>query len=173
MNFKKIIKGIMGVGVVGGVAYLAYKVGECNGEMNERVHSLANTEDDDIEIVEDDEDDEDDLRLYDNMVEPDDGCLAPANKKQDTDDFEFMPIELLNIKGVTIGQLRGLLLYLTTLKKFCKKNVKEYLGIDDDITVDTVLDLFIINGYVKRSEKDKYKYRAVTNIADCARIIGW
>ena len=170
MNFKKIIKGIMGVGVVGGVAYLAYKVGECNGEMNERVHSLANTEDDDIEIV---EDDEDDLRLYDNMVEPDDGCLAPANKKQDTDDFEFMPIELLNIKGVTIGQLRGLLLYLTTLKKFCKKNVKEYLGIDDDITVDTVLDLFIINGYVKRSEKDKYKYRAVTNIADCARIIGW
>ena len=170
MNFKKIIKGIMGIGVMGGVAYLAYKVGECNGEMNERVHSLANTDEDDIEIV---EDDEDDLRLYDNMVEPDDGCLAPANKKQDTDDFEFMPIELLNIKGVTIGQLRGLLLYLTTLKKFCKKNVKEYLGIDDDITVDTVLDLFIINGYVKRSEKDKYKYRAVTSIADCARIIGW
>ena len=170
MNFKKIIKGIMGIGVVGGVAYLAYKVGECNGEMNERVHSLANTEDDDIEIV---EDDEDDLRLFNNMVEPDDGCLAPANKKQDTDDFEFMPIELLNIKGVTIGQLRGLLLYLTTLKKFCKKNVKEYLGIDDDITVDTVLDLFIINGYVKRNEKDKYKYRAVTSIADCARIIGW
>ena len=170
MNFKKIIKGIMGIGVVGGVAYLAYKVGECNGEMNERVHSLANTEDDDIEIV---EDDEDDLRLFNNMVEPDDGCLAPANKKQDTDDFEFMPIELLNIKGVTIGQLRGLLLYLTTLKKFCKKNVKEYLGIDDDITIDTVLDLFIINGYVKRNEKDKYKYRAVTSIADCARIIGW
>ena len=170
MNFKKIIKGIMGIGVVGGVAYLAYKVGECNGEMNERVHSLANTEDDDIEIV---EDDEDDLRLFNNMVEPDDGCLAPANKKQDTDDFEFMPIELLNIKGVTIGQLRGLLLYLTTLKKFCKKNVKEYLGIDDDITIDTVLDLFIINGYVKRNEKDQYKYRAVTSIADCARIIGW
>lgn len=170
MNFKKIIKGIMGIGVVGGVAYLAYKVGECNGEMNERVHSLANTDEDDIEIV---EDDEDDLRRYDNMVEPDDGCLAPANNKQDTADFDFMPIELLNIEGVTIGQLRGLLLYLTTLKKFCKKNVKEYLGIDDDITVDTVLDLFIINGYVKRNEKDKYKYRAVTSIADCARIIGW
>ena len=170
MNFKKIIKGIMGIGVVGGAAYLAYKVGECNGEMNERVHSLANTDEDDIEIV---EDDEDDLRRYDNMVEPDDGCLAPANNKQDTADFDFMPIELLNIEGVTIGQLRGLLLYLTTLKKFCKKNVKEYLGIDDDITVDTVLDLFIINGYVKRNEKDKYKYRAVTSIADCARIIGW
>ena len=170
MNFKKIIKGIMGIGVVGGAAYLAYKVGECNGEMNERVHSLANTDEDDIEIV---EDDEDDLRRYDNMVEPDDGCLAPANNKQDTADFDFMPIELLNIEGVTIGQLRGLLLYLTTLKKFCKKNVKEYLGIDDDITVDTVLDLFIINGYVKRNEQDKYKYRAVTSIADCARIIGW
>ena len=28
MKFKKIIKGIMGVGVVGGIAYLAYKIGE-------------------------------------------------------------------------------------------------------------------------------------------------
>ena len=29
MNIKRIIKAVMGLGVVTGVAYIAYKVGEC------------------------------------------------------------------------------------------------------------------------------------------------
>ena len=65
MNVKKIIKGIIGLGTVGGVAYLAYKVGECNGEMNERVHAMADVGDDDYNFSD-----------YD---EPDDGCIAPAD----------------------------------------------------------------------------------------------
>ena len=69
MNVKKIIKGIIGLGTVGGVAYLAYKVGECNGEMNERVHAMADVGDDDY-------------RFYDNYDEPDDGCIAPADSAE-------------------------------------------------------------------------------------------
>ena len=37
MNAKKIIKGIVKLGVVGGIAFSAYKLGECNGEVNERM----------------------------------------------------------------------------------------------------------------------------------------
>ena len=41
MNVKKIIKGIIGLGAIGGVAYAAYKLGECSGEMNERIHAMT------------------------------------------------------------------------------------------------------------------------------------
>lgn len=65
MNVKKIIKGIVGLGAMAGVAYAAYKFGESNGKINERFR----------EKYGDDEDDE--FRFYDNMIEPDDECLAP------------------------------------------------------------------------------------------------
>ena len=68
MNVKKIIKGIVGLGAVSGVAYLAYKVGECNGEMNERIHAMADVGDDDYNFSD-----------YD---EPDDGCIAPADSAE-------------------------------------------------------------------------------------------
>ena len=68
MNVKKIIEGIMGLSAVAGIAYLAYKVGECNGEMNERVHAMADVGDDDYNFSD-----------YD---EPDDGCIAPADSAE-------------------------------------------------------------------------------------------
>ena len=64
------------LGVVGGIAFAAYKLGECNGEVNERMREKYGDEDDDG-IGSDD--DEDDYRFYDNMDEPDDWCLAPAS----------------------------------------------------------------------------------------------
>ena len=36
MNVKKIIKRIVGLGAMAGVAYAAYKLGESNGKINER-----------------------------------------------------------------------------------------------------------------------------------------
>lgn len=86
MNVKKIIKGVIGLGAIGGIAYAAYKLGECNGEVNERFREKYGDEDaDDIEVEEDD-----DYRFYDNFDEPDDECLAPMNgnschKEQFTD----------------------------------------------------------------------------------------
>ena len=57
MNVKKIIKGIMGLSAVGGVAYAAYKLGESNGEINERFREKYGDDEDDIEL----DDDEDEI----------------------------------------------------------------------------------------------------------------
>ncbi len=67
MNVKKIIKGIVGFGVMGGVAYAAYKLGECSGEMNECIHNMADIGDDNCNYD------------YD---EPDDGCFAPKRSNE-------------------------------------------------------------------------------------------
>ena len=66
MNVKKIIKDIIGLGTVAGVAYLAYKVGECNSEMNERVHTMADVGDDNSDYYDSDE--------------LDDDCIAPSDR---------------------------------------------------------------------------------------------
>ena len=74
MNAKKIIKGIVKLGAVGGIAYAAYKLGECNGEVNERMREKYGDEDEDGIGSDDDEE-------HHHMIftEPDDGCLAPAS----------------------------------------------------------------------------------------------
>ena len=173
MNAKKFIKGIVGLGMMSGIAYLAYKIGEGNGEINERFREKYG-DDEDEDSIEIDEDD--DYRFYDRMDEPDDGCLAPAeteslNEETSGQDSGYMPIEIIHIDGVTLGQLRGLLLHLTMLKNFCRKNVKEYLGIDDELTINLVIDAFECNGYI--CKRDKYKYHTITSVADCVKIIGW
>ena len=76
MNVKKIIKGIVGLSAVAGIAYLSYKFGESNGEVNERFREKYGDDEDDIEL----DDDEDEFRFYDNMDEPDDECLAPKKE---------------------------------------------------------------------------------------------
>ena len=81
MNVKKIIKGIMGLSAVAGIAYLSYKVGESNGEVNERFREKYGDDEDDISS----DDDEEEAENYygtcfePKYVEPDDGCLAPAS----------------------------------------------------------------------------------------------
>ncbi len=74
MNAKKIIKGIVGLGIMSGAAYLAYKVGEGNGEINERFREKY---DDNLGGTDEDEE----YRFYDHMDEPDDECLAPASSR--------------------------------------------------------------------------------------------
>lgn len=79
MKAKKFIKGIMGLGAMAGVAYLAFKVGESNGKINERFRQKFS--DDDLRC----DDDEDEFSFYGTMDEPDDECLAPDDE-QDADD---------------------------------------------------------------------------------------
>jgi len=81
MKAKKFIKGIMGLGAMAGVAYLAFKVGESNGEINERFRQKFG--DDDLRC----DDDEDEFNFYGTMDEPDDECLAPEDE-QDSDDSD-------------------------------------------------------------------------------------
>lgn len=90
MKAKKFIKGIMGLGAMAGVAYLAFKVGESNGKINERFRQKFS--DDDLRC----DDDEDEFSFYGTMDEPDDECLAPDDE-QDADDYdeddEYDPLE--------------------------------------------------------------------------------
>ena len=60
MNIKKFIKCALSIGAVSGIAYAAYKFGECNGEANEKFRDKYATDLDDFD--------------YD---EPDDECIAP------------------------------------------------------------------------------------------------
>ena len=60
MNVKKIIKGIIGLGAIGGVAYAAYKLGEKNGEVNERFRQKY----DEIALVLDENNELNDVALY-------------------------------------------------------------------------------------------------------------
>lgn len=74
MNIKKIIKCVAGLGAVGGIAYAAYKLGECNGEANAKFRDKYGDFDDD--------DDEDLDNYYSTCFEhkydePDDGCFKP------------------------------------------------------------------------------------------------
>ena len=75
MNVKKIIKGVIGLGAIGGIAYAVYKLGECSGEVNECFREKYGDDEDGIEL----DDDEYEYRFYDNMDELDDECLAPMN----------------------------------------------------------------------------------------------
>lgn len=67
---KKIIKNVVICAVTSGVAFAAYKLGEKSGEINEKFRKKY----------------EDDY-LYDDMDEPDDGCISPAYKN-DNEDYE-------------------------------------------------------------------------------------
>ena len=82
MKAKKFIKCIMGLGAMAGVAYLAFKVGESNGEINERFRQKFG-DDDNLRC----DDDEDEFSFYGTMDEPDDECLAPEDE-QDCDDSD-------------------------------------------------------------------------------------
>lgn len=86
MNIKKIIKCVAGLGAVGGIAYAAYKFGECNGEANAKSRDKYGDDLDDF-----DEDDDEDMDNYYGTCfehkydEPDDGCVAPNKFKIDPD----------------------------------------------------------------------------------------
>ena len=72
------------------------------------------------------DDDEDEIRFYDNMDEPDDGCLAPVNKVKPVFTvgmFHFAPLDSIKVDGVTAEQM-DMLVYHISLDKFTSNNSK-------------------------------------------------
>ncbi len=69
MKAKKIIKVIAKLAAVSGVAFVAYKLGEFNGESKERIHQKY--------------DDEDDYYSLSDYDEPDCGCIKPSCDRGD------------------------------------------------------------------------------------------
>ena len=133
MNVKKIIKGIIGLGAIGGVAYAAYKLGECSGEVNERFREKYGDDDEDsIEL----DDDEDEIRFYDNMDEPDDECLAPAHEAAD---YNFVSPQ--KVKGVTKPQMKKVVRSILCLKFVSNKTIRDILGVDYDKAAEVLKSL--------------------------------
>jgi len=133
MNVKKIIKGIIGLGAIGGVAYAAYKLGECSGEVNERFREKYGDDDEDsIEL----DDDEDEIRFYDNMEEPDDECLAPAHESAD---YNFVSPQ--KVKGVTKPQMKKVVRSILCLKYVSNKTIRDILGVDYDKAAEVLKSL--------------------------------
>ena len=138
MNVKKIIKGIVGLGTVAGIAYLSYKVGESNGEVNERFREKYGDDEDDIEL----DDDEDEFRFYDNMDEPDDECLAP--KKENMPTFtvsmhNFAPLDSVKVDGISDRDMDMLIYHISLDKYTSNKQIREWLKVDKETAAAKVI----------------------------------
>lgn len=160
MNVKKIIKGIIGLGAIGGVAYAAYKLGESDGRFNEihrRMTENGDEDDEDIEVEKDD-----DYRFYDNYDEPDDGCIAPidfgkmndapAEKYEDSkccsaDKDTFAPFSSVQVNGISESDFLSLLYQISARKYISNKAIREYLDVDTDKAAE-VLSVLYHAGYI-------------------------
>ena len=140
MNVKKIIKGIMGLSAVAGIAYLSYKVGENNGEINERFREKYGDDEGDIEL----DDDEDEFRFYDNMDEPDDECLAP--KKEYMPSFtvsmqNFAPLDSVKVDGISDRDMDMLIYHISLDKYTSNKQIREWLKVDKETAAKVIAAL--------------------------------
>ena len=153
MNIKKIIKGIIGIGAVGGIAYAAYKLGESNGEVNERFRQKYDDDEDEYDF----DDDEDGYNLYD---EPDDECLAPANcidamntdKKPDdtvypSETAKFAPLSAVKIEGIKDFLLSPFLLFIANRKYISNKTIRDKLSVDYN-KAEEILSVLYDAGYI-------------------------
>lgn len=140
MNVKKIIKGIMGLSAVAGIAYLSYKIGESSGEVNERLREKYGDEDD-IEL---DDDEDDEFRFYDNMIEPDDECLAPNKKKKPSFSVSihnFAPLDSVKVEGISEKDMDMLVYHISLDKYTSNKQIREWLEVDKDTAAKVIYAL--------------------------------
>ena len=146
MKIKKIITGILGTGVVSGVAYLAYKVGENEGRQNERLRSQV----DDL--------DDDDIQFYD---EPDEMCLSPKDEKHEIVTMpeikpEFALLDSIHVDGVSASQLKTAI-FSCIPKKFITVNTVRDLLDSDRSTAVSLIDAFQKAGYIGE-ENGNHRY---------------
>ena len=179
MNAKKIIKGIMGLGIMSGVVYLAYKIGEGNGEINERFREKY---DDNIGGADTDEK----YHFYDHMDEPDDKCLAPASSREqrytikDLEDIssleenepyrkrDFAPLSA--IRSVPESAAKSLLLNSVTRGFMTNKCIRDTLGVDVD-TADGIVSEFQNAGYISTEQGGNHRFPTTITFADFVELL--
>ena len=181
MNISKIFRSVVGIGAVSGIAYLAYKVGEANGEINERYRE------DDVEDIKDDAENE---FTYD---EPDDGCIAPFKHhdipkerekvssegaydenpiKQETNlssgnKRRFAPLSSLSV--VPPFTAKGLLLYSIGNGYISNKYIRKYLDVDADKAAEIIAD-FQKAGYIGEMAGN-YRYPVKVKFRDFVDLL--
>ena len=146
MNVKKIIKGIVGLGAMAGVAYAAYKFGESKGKINERFREKYGDDEDDIEL----DDNEDEFRFYDNYDEPDDACLAPKTENKPSFSVsihKFAPLDSVKVEGISEKDMDMLVYHISLDKYTSNKQIREWLEVDKD-TAAKVISALRKAGYI-------------------------
>lgn len=151
MNVKKIIKGIIGLGAVSGIAYAAYKLGEQNGEANERFRQKYDEDDDEYDF-----DDEEELHNYNSSCfvpkfdEPDDGCIAPKENKKPKFTigiYDFAPLDSIKVDGVSDEDMNMLVYHISFDKYTSNKQIREWLEVDKE-TAAKVISALKKAGYI-------------------------
>ncbi len=153
MKISKIIKEIVGISVVSGIAYAVYKYGEFNGENSKK---QRNYDDEDFGCY-DDEDDE----FFSVCEESED------NSKEKT--HEFKPFSDVKIDGVSEKNLTSLILSICSQKHITNKTIRDYFGIDSESASD-VLDALINAGYIGRMTAN-YRFPVLIKFNDYLRLV--
>lgn len=181
MNVKKIIKGIMGLSAVAGIAYLSYKVGESNGEINERFREKYGDEDDE----------DDDYKFYDNYDEPDDECLAPMNgnysheeqypdhhgthppigydENCENGDCLYVRLNAIDLDGIPTETALRALVATKNSSYITNKAIRAATGCSYD-TAERILILFEDAGYI--SEKNnRFRHKVYIKNVELTKLI--
>lgn len=186
MNIKKIIKGMIGLGVVSGIAYAAFKVGENIGEINERFRDKYDDEEDDDDIVTDDEDDNEPLENYygtcfeQKYDEPDDGCLASAkhdnqnvtvgyDENCDNGDHFFIKLNGLDLGDIPMKTVFDALAATKKASWISNRALRLATGCSPD-TADRILILFENAGYISEKNSNSRHKVYIKNV-DLEKLI--
>ena len=149
MKISKIIKGIVGISVVSGIAYAAYKYGEFNGENNSKQPDI----------------DAEDYDFYDD--EDEDFFEVRDNSEEKT--HEFKPFCDVKINGVSENKMSALVLSICSQKSITNKTIREYFGIDDFDKASDVLDALIDAGYIGRMTAN-YRFPVLIKFNDYLKL---
>ena len=169
------------------LALMSYKVGESNGEVNERFREKYGDEDDeDIEVEEDD-----DYKFYDNYDEPDDECLAPMNgnysheeqypdhhgthppigydENCENGDCLYVRLNAIDLDGIPTETALRALVATKNSSYITNKAIRAATGCSYD-TAERILILFEDAGYI--SEKNnKFRHKVYIKNVELTKLI--
>lgn len=148
MKISKIIKGIVGISVVSGIAYVAYKYGEFNGENNQKQSDI-------------------DAENYDFYDDEDEDFFAVRDDSEEKT-HEFKPFCDVKIDGVSENKLSSLVLSICSQKSITNKTIRDYFGIDFESASD-VFDALIDAGYIDRMTAN-YRFPVLIKFNDYLRL---
>lgn len=148
MKISKIIRGIVGISVISGIAYAAYKYGEFNGENSRK---QRNAEDEDFDF-------------YDNEDEEFFAVREESENNSEEKSHEFTPFSNVKIDGISENKLTSLILSICSQKHITNKTIRDYFGIDFDSASD-VLDALINAGYIGEMTAN-YRFPVLIKFSD-------
>lgn len=148
MKISKIIKGIVGISVISGIAYAAYRYGEFNGENSKK---QRNAEDEDFDF-------------YDNEDEDFFTAREESEDSSEEKPHEFTPFSDVKIDGVSENKLTSLILSICSQKYITNKTIRDYFGIDSESASD-VLDALINAGYIGEMTAN-YRFPVLIKFSD-------